>query len=417
MSDGKEESKKNLDDTDMSGLLALQEMKDSEPTREDLKNELEALRKKNEDLTKECEQLRPLQKKNKELMKECNKLRPLQAENKALKKAARENEKKRKAAEKEEAAQNKKQKISDNEKDEEKVEVKDVTINMQVHQRKDVPKDVVELTKLLRSEIRSVKRTTARRIEKLEQELALAQMTPEERERQKKDASSKPSPRLSYEEQLKLNRAKAAENATASGVPAVVTFEDRLKELEVFIKGNGHARVPHVRVPSDKRGLSRWVFNIRRSYKEKMESLSPEELKNRVCYSATDLNTDRITKLESMGFLWRVAPKATPWETRIQQLQAHKAEHGTLGNIQRNHPVLGEVVHTLRKQYRDNTLPTERLQQLTERKSPFQFFKKNICVLLLSCTQNNLFPLSLVQPSKSASSLKPVIRKQPLKND
>jgi hypothetical protein len=381
----------SLNDKELSGLRTLQGMKESEPSRSDLENELKTLRKKNLELTNEHQKLLPLKVANQELKYEVAKLRSekgelkteieklmgssslaallsknhqLIKENKELKKKTAENERKRKAAESE-LGSNKKAKTKD-------VFEKGVKIGMPVAHRKDVPDDVLNLVKILRNELRMIKKSNTRRIGSLERhadehkKLAATAPPPPHPEKPKKKIP--PEPVLTFEERLKLERAQATQDAASGGGPQVVMFEDRLKELKFFVRGNGHARVPTA--TGGNGGIGRWVMTIRSAYKRAMK-LSPEKLTDKVCYFAGDLNVDRIAKLEALGFEWRVGPKIPPWEMRIRQLEAYREDHGTLETIRRNHPLLGEFVHTIRTAKRQKRIPHDRMKQLIEREYPY----------------------------------------------
>lgn len=102
-----------------------------------------------------------------------------------------------------------------------------------------------------------------------------------------------------------------------SAVTRDKSFEDRMKDIIAFNEEYGHCRVPQ----KINKSLQTWCAKIRRDY-----SLPPEE---RIL-----LNSDRIKKLEEIGFEWvNVNPLNKPtankkFGERIADLRAFKLKYG-----------------------------------------------------------------------------------------
>ncbi|EJK50665.1 hypothetical protein THAOC_30296, partial [Thalassiosira oceanica] len=133
----------------------------------------------------------------------------------------------------------------------------------------------------------------------------------------------------------------AANGKTAPQVP----WETRFNELVNYRSEHGDCNVP---VKGDK--LGSWVRKQRRAY------------------VANSLAQDRIDRLNSIGFKWRL--KATrdsgprvPWETRFDELIQHKANHGDC-NVPLSQGQLGTWVSTQRVAYKKNKLLQDRLDRL-----------------------------------------------------
>lgn len=156
------------------------------------------------------------------------------------------------------------------------------------------------------------------------------------------DVSSKENPTLRgfvVDQQLQLT--KLREGSTSSmteekyqrlldiGVDFPVhTWADRIAQLKEFKKENNHCRIP----PTHK-VLGKWVTSIRRQGQLLVEGKS-----------VTDLTTERIAELHSIGFdLPSEAKKRdrmenwnTEFETMTEKLRAFKEEHGSC-KIMRSH--------------------------------------------------------------------------------
>eukprot|EP00978_Attheya_sp_CCMP212_P009997 scaffold23957_cov56-Attheya_sp.AAC.3 len=152
-------------------------------------------------------------------------------------------------------------------------------------------------------------------------------------------------------------------------------FEERFEDLVEFHAKHGHCRPPR----SDPSGLGKWVQRQR-----ELMDLHKEGKK-------TPLSQERIDKLNSLGFQWRVVArpkdrvKPQPWETRFQQLLDFKEKHGhTI--VPQHLRGLGLWVHDQRVSYKQmqkgqsSRMTPERALKLTEigfvfevkgRKNPF----------------------------------------------
>jgi hypothetical protein len=152
-------------------------------------------------------------------------------------------------------------------------------------------------------------------------------------------------------------------------------FEERFEDLVEFHAKYGHCRPPR----SDPSGLGKWVQRQR-----ELMDLHKEGKK-------TPLSQDRIDKLNSLGFQWRVVArpkdrvKPQPWETRFQQLLDFKEKHGHTV-VPQHLRGLGLWVHDQRVSYKQmqqgktSRMSPERALKLTEigfvfevkgRKNPF----------------------------------------------
>lgn len=119
-------------------------------------------------------------------------------------------------------------------------------------------------------------------------------------------------------------------------------WEKRYEELLYFHREHGHANVPRGYKPNPQ--LSEWVHTQRILYRKR---------------SPIIFDTERQTKLESLGLLWYTAPErkkprqCTPWEDRFAELVAFKAKFGHLHVPRRGeYEALARWVHSTRTQYR-----------------------------------------------------------------
>lgn len=94
-----------------------------------------------------------------------------------------------------------------------------------------------------------------------------------------------------------------------------VSYDDRIKELEHFRKGNGHCRVPN-KYP----GLGRWVMELRILYKKMQEDPKSQH---------KHFKQQHVEKLEAMGFEWRLKAPDKTWLERYRDIIKYKETHGT----------------------------------------------------------------------------------------
>jgi hypothetical protein len=83
-------------------------------------------------------------------------------------------------------------------------------------------------------------------------------------------------------------------------------WETQFIKLTEFIREQGHSNISQH--DKDNGKLGKWVKNQRYEYRKFMnKGLGPSRL-----------GRDRIEKLESIGFQWRLRPEIIPWETRFE---------------------------------------------------------------------------------------------------
>ncbi len=111
-----------------------------------------------------------------------------------------------------------------------------------------------------------------------------------------------------------------AEGATGSGDSS---WETQYHALKVFVAAQGHARVP-LQFPGDP-GLGTWVSTQRRAYAAELERKAGKQPK---CMNR--ISTDRIKKLQAIGFQWTVVARhaRAEWEERFVALTRFVDKHG-----------------------------------------------------------------------------------------
>eukprot|EP00574_Skeletonema_japonicum_P006645 CAMPEP_0201713680 /NCGR_PEP_ID=MMETSP0593-20130828/430_1 /ASSEMBLY_ACC=CAM_ASM_000672 /TAXON_ID=267983 /ORGANISM="Skeletonema japonicum, Strain CCMP2506" /LENGTH=508 /DNA_ID=CAMNT_0048202857 /DNA_START=84 /DNA_END=1610 /DNA_ORIENTATION=- len=93
-------------------------------------------------------------------------------------------------------------------------------------------------------------------------------------------------------------------------------WEAQFVKLTEFIRVEGHSNISQHDKEHGK--LGKWVKNQRYEYRKFMnKGLGPSRL-----------GRDRIEKLESIGFQWRLRPEIIPWETRFEHLKEYKRLNG-----------------------------------------------------------------------------------------
>ena len=141
------------------------------------------------------------------------------------------------------------------------------------------------------------------------------------------------------------------------GIPWVIGCNERwnnnFNELVAYDKANGS-----VDVRKSNGELGRWVHNQRQAYKffnsGKKSTLTPE----------------RIERLESIGFKWRVVDGPDEaWNTKLELLQQYKHNKGH-ASVPRNDKVLGRWVATQCEQFKKkqeglkSTMTDDRIHKL-----------------------------------------------------
>jgi len=121
-------------------------------------------------------------------------------------------------------------------------------------------------------------------------------------------------------------------------------WDERFKQLEKFKNDNGHCYVPS----SDKNlsQLCTWVRHQRHLYKLNMKGI-PSSLTN-----------ERMSKLDSVDFVWDVVSYDPTWNTHFQELQKFKNKHGHCNVTLRKeqYKKLAKWVMNQRRAYRENRL-------------------------------------------------------------
>ena len=140
----------------------------------------------------------------------------------------------------------------------------------------------------------------------------------------------------------------------------------RFEELKEYKAIHGHCNVPQ------STDLGKWVKMQRENKHEadlKRSGVTPLRKKPKPC-----LSQDRIDKLESLGFQWRVAKPAVGWDARFQQLIMYRNQHGDC-NVPQSYPPdkpFGRWVmkqrcqHSLKLRGEKSQLTDEREKKLNE---------------------------------------------------
>jgi hypothetical protein len=90
------------------------------------------------------------------------------------------------------------------------------------------------------------------------------------------------------------------------------TWEEHFEELKEFHRENGHTRVPR-RTYKKNPFLGEWVHYQRRNYEKKSPFL---------------LQSDKMKKLEEIGFEFQLPEKRKSWDERFEQLVQFRQTHG-----------------------------------------------------------------------------------------
>jgi Helicase associated domain len=106
-------------------------------------------------------------------------------------------------------------------------------------------------------------------------------------------------------------------------------WKRRFEELKEYKAIHGHCNVPQ------STDLGKWV-------KMQRENKHEADMKNSGCIPARKkpkpcLSHDRVERLESIGFQWRVAKPAVGWENRYEQLVQYRLQHGDC-NVPQSYP-------------------------------------------------------------------------------
>ena len=102
----------------------------------------------------------------------------------------------------------------------------------------------------------------------------------------------------------------------------VMSFEERLEELETYKAKHGHCTVN--KNTGDDKPLGAWCSRVRQSMQRIKNNQAP--------IIAAGFSEDNIKRLEAIGFEWKVKRQRKPYvmsfEERFEELEAYKAKHG-----------------------------------------------------------------------------------------
>jgi len=99
----------------------------------------------------------------------------------------------------------------------------------------------------------------------------------------------------------------------------IFPFDERLKDLMAFKAEFGHCNAPQTGSRNNKHySLGKWCSNMRESSKAIKEGRSP----------GRKLSKADIQYLENAGFEWNVSNRNIPFDERLKDLMAFKAEFG-----------------------------------------------------------------------------------------
>jgi hypothetical protein len=105
--------------------------------------------------------------------------------------------------------------------------------------------------------------------------------------------------------------------------------------------------------------------NVTKRYKEDPK-LGIWVCTQRSSYNKKELSEERINRLDSIGFVWKLGVQQIPWDDMYQKLVAYKKKHRST-NVHRNSPAdprLGNWVHHQRTFYKTKTISIDRINQL-----------------------------------------------------
>jgi hypothetical protein len=108
----------------------------------------------------------------------------------------------------------------------------------------------------------------------------------------------------------------------------------KYEALLAYIREHGHPNPPKSNDP-----LSCWVRKQRYEYSKFIKK------------QKSQINRERISKLDAIGFSFRLRADTIPWEQHFEDLVQFKQEHGHF-NIPRSHPTLGNWSAYQKSQFR-----------------------------------------------------------------
>jgi hypothetical protein len=142
-------------------------------------------------------------------------------------------------------------------------------------------------------------------------------------------------------------------------------FDKLFEKLIEYKVHNGHCNVP-TRYKDDRR-LGKWVSKLREK-KTELSKRGDEYQPVRGKLTGRTLTKERVERLDSIGFEWRVKTKPTvSWESRFRELVSFYENHGRWP-LQWKSGSLGQWTHNQRNLYakRDKYFMNERFARLDE---------------------------------------------------
>lgn len=144
-------------------------------------------------------------------------------------------------------------------------------------------------------------------------------------------------------------------------------FDKLFEKLVEYKVQNGHCNVP-TRYKDDRR-LGKWASKLREKRTELgKRGAAYEQAKSRGKLTGRTLTKERVERLDSIGFEWRVKTKPTvSWESRFRELVTFYKNHGRWP-LRWKSGSLGQWTHNQRNLYakRDKYFMNERFARLDE---------------------------------------------------
>jgi len=115
---------------------------------------------------------------------------------------------------------------------------------------------------------------------------------------------------------------------------------ERFRELREYKDQHGNCMVPQKYEPNPSLGI--WVNKQRMEYKLLQDG------------EKSSMTSERLSALQSIGFVWAKRKGQATWDAKYKQLQDYKSRHGDclIPTKFAKDPALGRWVSTQREQYR-----------------------------------------------------------------
>jgi hypothetical protein len=152
---------------------------------------------------------------------------------------------------------------------------------------------------------------------------------------------------------IKKKRPRVEKNTSNKDNVHHIKWKRRFEELERYKEMYGDCNAPITELDPDIKALGGWCATQRTHYRFLKQG------------KPTSLTRERIQLLEGLGFVWSVGPEVLPFEQRLDQLKEYLNENGNCNVPQKQGP-LGDWVLGLRKRYREQRLPADRITILEE---------------------------------------------------